>query len=525
MRKNVLAADVFLAMPGARPACFYAAIEAVRDVNSHAAMEGRAFLYNTMYWDDLTSQAIQQGKTAQHNIDEQLIARCEIAIVIVDRPSPATEAEFFRLQRQAATKVLLCIKRHQGLFTWFRNRRLRRFKRAAGAQTIFREYSNERELRDGIRTYLQGKMNDLLSEALFINFPMQSTNAGFLDEDRLVTSHDELMQKFYQQEHLLEVSGKRYAYASLSRESSTRAVAESEIVGILKSCRVKEGPFELKHDNIREKLYYSQILLAAYCNGVFRRNDAIVRFTFDGEFGCVQQTFYSEQMGSNLALFWPNDKTRWWGDNGLKQAFPKPENSPNLLGDQKDSLYQSLIEREQRLPSLNSAKLANTLGVGVIAVLSDGREQIILSQGCSTGNAVHGMGRGLFIAFALTWPERGVGTDQCDLWTWISEKIDAEARTLLKRCGVQQATVSPRPIFLGRELLRGGKPQLFARLDLKVVPGEFEALSTAFSVQGLRAATEIVQSREVNEELRVCAALIEADAHRTAPVFKPEALL
>lgn len=534
MKRNVLSVDVFIATPGARTEYFAAAIEAIRDVNASAS-DDLPIVFSSSHWTDLHDWNIPHGKTGQDVIDAELIGGCDLALIIFGEEQgsigssglPKTFDEFLRLcerRSQLGDKKLLLAFREgsQALST---------AQRTAQAKIFYQPYATTEGLAGLIREFLRNRREDFRSE-LFLTMPIQ--NMPEVDEaSYLETNSARLIEEIYPEETPISLRGRHYPYAKLlgsSDDSAFRSNDGPSIEELLSNCLVEHGDFTVKDatDGVRQKLFQAQfILFLIFCRKI-RDNKYSTRFYIDptSNRGMIQRTTFREQAISNLALFWPHTSTpgKWTGKSGLHQDF-KFADAPayigaktSFLGGNFKTLHDLIASSERtprKLPPPHTEHLANTLGVASLVALfiDDEEEPLLLVEERTQNAAVFSKGVHTLASFALTWPNDASGKACFDLWNFIKENTERNIRSVLTRSdieGVHGITMTITPLLLAREMMRGGKPQLFLLSTLFVDQTTGEKLKAEFTISGYTTPEDVVKHKNVTEEFRFAAALFLA---------------
>lgn len=170
----------------------------------------------------------------------------------------------------------------------------------------------------------------------------------------------------------------------------------------------------------------------------------------------IQPTHYFCQAESNLVL-----------DFEACISFEKKKD------DRKRITLRELLNTENpgKLPLLSDGRLANTLGVAVCLLTSDGKStQLRMVHRAGTvgvfPNGVHPA-----MSCAITWPST---VESDNLMGFILSDIELEIQ---QEMGLHPDQYSrPVPLSLCREFLRGGKPQLFVICETKCTQQELNEL-------------------------------------------------
>ncbi len=153
----------------------------------------------------------------------------------------------------------------------------------------------------------------------------------------------------------------------------------------------------------------------------------------------IRQAEYHDQMHSNLIMDFEH-QTSDGQDHTLRQLL--------------------LEETPARLPDLSTPHLANTLGVATIVTYQDGGREVPYLVVRSRDTAVFNLGSAWHCtsSYAARWEET-MSACQGNLFDVLRPFLFFKME---KECGLTEADVSQlRPIAFCRELVRGGKPQLF----------------------------------------------------------------
>jgi hypothetical protein len=527
MKRNVLSVDVFISTPGKRPECFSAAIEAIRDVNASTSDEC-PIIFNSTHWTDLRNFGISKGKTVQTLINTELIDKCDLALVIFGNTTgsrtanglPTTFVEFLSLwnkqERVGNKRIFLAF--HEGVRASSGTRKLARNK------IVHETYRTNEDLKGWIRDFLKSRRDDFRSE-LFLTMPIQNRdeieNGCYLETNTSV-----LMYQKFADEYPILIEGREYPYTNLLSQERKLKVCDDEIRRFLSNCSVRSGDFVVADEigSIRRKLFQTQFLLLLAFFGKLKDDKPATRFHIDqrskGRRGVIQRTTSREQAVSNLAYFWPHTSTpgELTGKSGLSQEFRLPGAHAgaisSFIGEQYDTLHNLIASREhieRKLPPAHTEHLANTLGVAALVFLLGDRKQPILLTVKRTRTAqVFPRGIHMFASFALSWPSEASGKDRFDLWSFIRREIEENIRITASEAGLQNAdriAVQTAPLLLAREMMRGGKPQLFAVSVFFADDVLYNEIRARCIIEGHTHPEEIVLSREVTEEFRFAAAI------------------
>ncbi|MEL0629575.1 hypothetical protein [Psychromonas aquatilis] len=180
------------------------------------------------------------------------------------------------------------------------------------------------------------------------------------------------------------------------------------------------------------------------------QNDYSIRIThFDPQEKKVyiQPASYFDQISTNLTLDWAS----------------------GLLGDDDTFTIRNQYEKNHSgcLPPLKSSVLANTLGVAVVVVNPTTKEVLIPIRGNEQAIMDNGIGKFHCSASGVfAWdPEQPMDTDLSFEFFSLGMEKEIESEIGLKRSDYNLI-----PLAFSRELVRGGKPQLFfiAETDLDI---------------------------------------------------------
>jgi hypothetical protein len=149
----------------------------------------------------------------------------------------------------------------------------------------------------------------------------------------------------------------------------------------------------------------------------------------------VQKATYYDQAKSNLVLDYQG-----------------------AVGGSRKSLRSILsTERPGRLPDLGDARLANTLGAAALLVYSRDGLKLPLVVARTHDVSVYRGGWHCTVSTATGWPRDMKPTG--DLQTFVADRLIEQ---LYREVGIEkEAIVWLEPVAFCRELMRGGKPQIF----------------------------------------------------------------
>lgn len=151
----------------------------------------------------------------------------------------------------------------------------------------------------------------------------------------------------------------------------------------------------------------------------------------------IQPAEYFDQVGTNLTLDWASGH----------------------LGDSASMTLRNDIERTVggALPKLKDSVLANTLGVAVV-LISRGEDVLIPIRGNEQAVMIDGKGKFHCSASGVfSWEDVDLDYNEIDFDFF----IDGMAREIESELGLLKEDCSITPLAFSRELIRGGKPQLF----------------------------------------------------------------
>lgn len=212
-------------------------------------------------------------------------------------------------------------------------------------------------------------------------------------------------------------------------------------------------PSELsEHKEVMIKLFTKRKLLGAK-NNPCPRISKIEMLDSNVPKYHLQKAWYYDQVGTNLSLDYPFDSPK--KVNEAKQFTVRGWDivkSGNKLGN---------------LPSLESSRLSNTIGVavGITAQTKDG-QTVFLRRKRSKNVAVYPNMWSLPFSFALNLESSEDNYFKSDLKNFIKFDLGHEEAQEL---GLEPADLGPlTPIAFCRDLIRGGKPQFFFEKHAKV---------------------------------------------------------
>ncbi|QPL47232.1 hypothetical protein IT895_05500 [Halomonas sp. A40-4] len=151
----------------------------------------------------------------------------------------------------------------------------------------------------------------------------------------------------------------------------------------------------------------------------------------------IQPATYFDQVGTNLTLDWAS----------------------GALGETASYTLRNDIEKTVKgtLPRLKNSVLANTLGVAVVLV-SRGEDVLIPIRGSEQAVMVDGKGKFHCSASGVfSWDMDDTNLADIDFEFF----INGMAREIHSEIGLLKSEYSLTPLAFSRELIRGGKPQLF----------------------------------------------------------------
>lgn len=523
MKMNVLSVDIFVATPGVRTSYFRTAIEAVRDVNACVSADS-PIVFNTRHWTDLQDTIIPEGENGQSVINP-LLDSCDLALVIFgdqmgssEGGKPKTYEEFLRARENSGgrTRVLLALSTDL-------DAQATEVLDAAKEQIFYRKFATQNELKEQIKSFLRDRINDFMKSELFLTMPMFQAGRLPTEDAYLVTNSNRLIHDVYPGEKPTYVRGCAYPYVSLFEVNDD--AQEMRIKEVLSKCRVEKGSFEVgsfKTSTVRQKLLQAQFLLLLAYWKRFKDNGLLTRFVIRqrDQRAVIQETTYLQQVISNMALFWPNSETEWSGKSGLSQEFKFaedgdfPQSTRDFLGPRWVTLHQLInsVGASAKLPAQDTVYLANTLGVAALVLyFNDDGQPVLLLEERNEQAAIYTRGFHMLISAALSWPTSASDHKTFDLWTFIENDIRARVLRSLEKIDPNARSkfdIITSPMFLGREMMRGGKPQLFVVSVLSFNDDSLRSLvRERFAKVGYLHPDEIVRKPDVTEEFRFAAAL------------------
>lgn len=167
----------------------------------------------------------------------------------------------------------------------------------------------------------------------------------------------------------------------------------------------------------------------------------------------VQKAFYLDQVGTNLTLDYPLDS-------------PVEHSGVQYKTVREWDLANS--RNRNQVPLFEDSKLANTLGVAVGFTARDRNNTVhIVARLRSRAVAVYPTQWHVPVSFALEWPEGLVPGQERELAAVVTadflHELGQEVNGL-ERCDFGAL----KPLALCRDMVRGGKPQLFCELQSTV---------------------------------------------------------
>lgn len=526
MRRNVISADVFIATPGYRSSYFFAAIEAIRNVNATAS-DDCPVIFNSSHWTDLRDKVIQTKERLQNSIN-QLIDRSDFALIIDPDRGDLTRENGLTFTQQEFLDIYLKTIQQKEL----QDRLLLAFDEIpeevspkAGSQRLnyenfvhYRSFANTKELIAHIEDFLKSRRSEILESELFITMPIQKKYNDSQSE-HLIDETSELLE-LYANEDPITFFGNRHPYVFLDEE----LIDICALKNALSSCAVVSDEFHVSSpsDSIRYRLFQAQFLLVFAHWEKLTSNGEILRFSGSAKDGfAIQKTMYYEQVISNLALFWPRNSKKWVGKSGLLQDFKFADGNLSTraaLGSPTQTLYKMIADREstiEELPPLETRYLANTLGVAALVLLTnqDGAEFVLAKKRDKKKSVFNGIHT--IVSFPLKWPKTASNAKKFDLWDFIEKSAGSRTKEYLLQNGTKLNEVSIKikttPLILGREMMRGGKPQLFLLTELDIsCPNEVARILKTCTVKNHDTVSKIINSRKVTEEFRFLGAAYQS---------------
>ncbi|WP_432695712.1 hypothetical protein ACQUQP_14330 [Marinobacterium sp. YM272] len=180
----------------------------------------------------------------------------------------------------------------------------------------------------------------------------------------------------------------------------------------------------------------------------------ISKFDLKDNVICIQPATYFDQIGTNLTMDW----------------------SSGFLSDDSTATIRNDIEKHDKnaLPPLNSSILANTLGVAVVVLNPETKEVLIPIRGSE--QAIMANGEGKFHCSASGVFE----------WLDVNKKgelgfdffMQGMEKEIKSEIGLDRELYELIPLTFSRELVRGGKPQLFfvaeTNMDISTIKNEMK---------------------------------------------------
>lgn len=165
----------------------------------------------------------------------------------------------------------------------------------------------------------------------------------------------------------------------------------------------------------------------------------------------IQPATYFDQVGTNLTLDWAS----------------------GCLGDLSTATLRNDIEKtiDGSLPRLKNSVLANTLGVAAM-IVSRGEDVLIPIRGSEQAVMVNGKGKFHCSASGVfSWDKSVDETVNLDFNFF----IDGMAREIYSETGLLKDECTITPLAFSRELIRGGKPQLFFVAETQITMDEIKS--------------------------------------------------
>jgi len=180
----------------------------------------------------------------------------------------------------------------------------------------------------------------------------------------------------------------------------------------------------------------------------------ITDFNLEKKEVVIQPATYFDQVGTNLTLDWAS----------------------GCLGDTPSATLRNNIEKtvDGALPRLKNSVLANTLGVAAV-IVSRGEDVLIPIRGNEQAVMVDKQGKFHCSASGVfAWDKADPSAINIDFEFF----IDGMAREIQSETGLLKEECTITPLAFSRELIRGGKPQLFFVAETNV---SMEELKTRMS--------------------------------------------
>jgi hypothetical protein len=167
----------------------------------------------------------------------------------------------------------------------------------------------------------------------------------------------------------------------------------------------------------------------------------------------LEAASYYDQIGTNLSL-------------DYRKTGIYDENEENELTIRSWDKYQSNVDKKD-LPKLMESKMANTLGIAVgITAYDRNNEPVVFQRKRTNKVAVYPKMWHLPLSFAHSFDFKKCTHTTFELNTIINFDLSSE---IIEEMGLEISDLDTiRPIALCRDLIRGGKPQLF--LEATVIP-------------------------------------------------------
>lgn len=174
-------------------------------------------------------------------------------------------------------------------------------------------------------------------------------------------------------------------------------------------------------------------------------------FNLDKKEVVIQPATYFDQVGTNLTLDWAS----------------------GCLGDNHSATLRNDIEKtvDGALPRLKNSVLANTLGVAAV-IVSRGEDVLIPIRGNEQAVMVDKKGKFHCSASGVfAWDKADASAINIDFEFF----IDGMAKEIHSETGLLKEECIITPLAFSRELIRGGKPQLFFIAETNVCMEELKA--------------------------------------------------
>lgn len=324
------------------------------------------------------------------------------------------------------------------------------------------------------------------------NGKMKRTRSGSDTEDMntpFIESNTQKLIKFYNQYELekeYKFSRSPYAESTPLRKGNKGFsyginVDELEIVFI--DAQFKVPSYLTEHSEKAVKLFKDLKKVKVNNESGEWQNDYSIRITkldLLNKKIHIQPATYFDQIATNLTLDWASE----------------------ALGEDKSLTIRNKYEMSHsgRLPPLRSSILANTLGVAVVLINSDTQEVLIPIRGNEQAIMDNGLGKFHCSASGVfAWDESDKIENMLS-FDFFSKGMEKEIENEI---GLTPEQYNLIPLAISRELVRGGKPQLFfvaeTSLDIANIQSEMKMAAESWEFINIE---DIAESNPMYEYIK-----------------------